>query len=92
MASAPAAEMASYVIEAPDEDADESVPFSPVIVAESIMLLKTMSVAAAVAELDLTGAPVVLFRHSTQERLNLVYRRADGNIGWIDPEGQLKRK
>ena len=90
--SAPTAEMASYVIEAPDEDADESVPFSPVIVAESIMLLKTMSVAAAVAELDLTGAPVVLFRHSTQERLNLVYRRADGNIGWIDPEGQLKRK
>ena len=90
---APPVEMASYVIESPDADSDaeESGSFSPVIVAESTMLLKTMSVAAAVAELDLTGAPVVLFRHATQERLNLVYRRPDGNIGWIDPEGRAKR-
>lgn len=92
---APATEMASYVIESADADADadadDSGAFNPVIVAESTMLLKTMSVAAAVAELDLTGAPVVLFRHATQERLNLVYRRPDGNIGWIDPEGRARR-
>ena len=86
-----AAEMASYVLEAPDADEDEDIPFNPVVVAETTMLLKTMSVAAAVAELDLTGAPVVVFRHSAQERLNLVYRRPDGNIGWIDPEGRQKR-
>ena len=80
-AAAPATEMASYVIEAPDTDIQDNVVFSPAIVAESTMMLKTMSVAAAVAELDLTGAPVVLFRHATQERLNLVYRRPDGALG-----------
>lgn len=86
------AQMASYVIEALDDDAEEAAVFNPLIVAESVMLLKTMSVAAAVAELDLTAAPVVLFRHATQGRLNLVYRRPDGNIGWIDPEGRVAKK
>ena len=83
-------EMASYIIAAPDEDAEEPEAFSPVIVAESTMRLKTLSVAQAVTELDLTGAPVVVFRHATQERLNLVYRRPDGNIGWIDPDGRAR--
>ena len=36
-------------------------------------------------ELDLTGVPVVVFRHAGHGRVNLVYRRADGHIGWIDP-------
>ena len=36
-------------------------------------------------ELDMTGAPVVVFRHAGHGRVNLVYRRADGNVGWIDP-------
>ena len=83
-------EMASYVIEAPAEDSEVTDSFSPVIVAESTMVLKTLSVAQAVTELDLTGAPVVVFRHATQERLNLVYRRPDGNIGWIDPDGRAR--
>ena len=41
----------------------------------------------AVMELDLTGAPVVVFRHASDGRVNLVYRRPDGNVGWIDPPG-----
>ena len=36
-------------------------------------------------ELDMTGAPVMVFRHASHGRVNLVYRRADGNVGWIDP-------
>ena len=36
-------------------------------------------------ELDLTGAAAVVFRHAGHGRVNLVYRRADGHIGWIDP-------
>jgi hypothetical protein len=36
-------------------------------------------------ELDLTGVPVVVFRHAGHGRVNLVYRRSDGHIGWIDP-------
>lgn len=39
----------------------------------------------AVAELDLTGAPVVVFRHAGSGGINIVYKRRDGNIGWIDP-------
>ena len=36
-------------------------------------------------ELDMTGAPVVVFRHASHGRVNLVYRRPDGNVGWVDP-------
>ncbi len=47
--------------------------------------LKRLSVSDAVVELDSTGVPVVVFRHAGHGRVNLVYRRADGHIGWIDP-------
>jgi hypothetical protein len=77
--------VANYMIEAPDEEAEEVHDFSPVIVAEGSALLKSLSVASAVAELDLTGAPVVVFQHASSSRLNVVYRRGDGAIGWIDP-------
>jgi putative sigma-54 modulation protein len=76
----------SYVIEAPSADDDEEVTeFNPVIVAESTTALKQLSVSEAVLELDLTGAPVVVFRHAGHGRVNVVYRRPDGNVGWIDP-------
>ncbi len=77
----------SYVIAAPQHDNDEedSGDFSPVIIAETTMALKRLSVSEAVIELDLTGAPVLVFRHAGDGRVNLVYRRSDGNIGWIDP-------
>ncbi len=76
----------SYVIEAPDTDSDEEVTeFNPVIIAEQTTALKQLSVSEAVMELDLTGAPVVVFRHASHGRVNLVYRRPDGNVGWVDP-------
>jgi ribosomal subunit interface protein len=76
----------SYVIAAPDEDADEEITeFNPVIIAESTTALKRMSVSDAVMQLDMTGTAVVVFRHAGHGRVNLVYRRADGHIGWIDP-------
>ena len=76
----------SYVIEAPaHEDDDEVTEFNPVIIAESTTVLKQLSVSEAVMELDMTGAPVVVFRHASHGRVNLVYRRPDGNVGWIDP-------
>ena len=88
---------ASYVIAAPahsaSEDAreragdseEEVVEWNPVIIAESTMTLKRLSVSDAVMELDMTGVPVVVFRHAGHGRINLVYRRADGHIGWVDP-------
>lgn len=76
----------SYVIAAPDhEDDDEVDAFTPVVVAESTTSLKRLSVSEAVMELDMTGVHVLVFRHGSHGRINLVYRRADGNVGWIDP-------
>ncbi|HYJ43607.1 MAG TPA: ribosome-associated translation inhibitor RaiA [Xanthobacteraceae bacterium] len=75
----------SYVIEAPHDESDEAAEFNPVIIAESTTVLRSMSVADAVLELDMTGGPVVVFRHAGHGRINLVYRRPDGHIGWIDP-------
>ena len=76
----------SYVIAAPQQDTDEEVTeFNPVIIAESTTALKRFSVSEAVMELDMTGAPVIVFRHASHGRVNLVYRRPDGQVGWIDP-------
>jgi len=57
---------------------------SPLVIAESFAGLKEMSVSEAVRELDIGNAPVVVFRHASDGHTNLVYHRADGNIGWID--------
>jgi ribosomal subunit interface protein len=81
----PAEAATAYVIEAPAEDeADGGDAFSPVIIAESTTRMKPLSVSEAVIELDLTGAPVLVFRHAGHGRVNVVYRRPDGHIGWID--------
>ena len=83
---APDIDAPSYVIAAPEHDTDEeAAEFNPVIIAEATTALKRLSVSEAVIELDMTGAPVVVFRHAGHGRVNLVYRRADGNVGWIDP-------
>jgi len=81
-------EVSYQVIEAPDEDTDAPVEFSPAVIAESTKRLRRMSVSAAVLDLDLTGAPVVVFRHANTGRVNVVYRRSDNNIGWIDTPGR----
>jgi ribosomal subunit interface protein len=75
----------SYVIAAPQDDEQEEAPFNPVIIAESTTTLKRLSVSEAVTELDMTGAAVVVFRHASHGRVNVVYRRTDGHIGWVDP-------
>ena len=75
----------SYVVEAPeDENADDDA-FNPVIVAEKTATLRRLSVSGAVLDLDMTGAPVLVFRNAGSDRVNIVYRRSDGNIGWIEP-------
>ena len=56
------------------------------IIAETEATMKTMTVSMAVMELDLTEQPVVLFRNVAHGGISVVYRRTDGNIGWIDPE------
>jgi ribosomal subunit interface protein len=76
----------SYVIAAPEQDTEEEITeFNPVIIAESTTAMTRMSVSEAVMQLDLTGTTVVVFRHAGHGRVNLVYRRPDGHIGWVDP-------
>ncbi|WP_105404212.1 MULTISPECIES: ribosome hibernation-promoting factor, HPF/YfiA family [unclassified Neorhizobium] len=79
------AEVAYTVMDSvPDEGEEVPEDFAPTIVAESSKQLKTMTVASAVMALDMTDEPVLLFRSPGKEHLNIVYRRNDGNIGWID--------
>lgn len=77
----------AYRVMAPVAEADEEVPedYAPAVVAESTVSLKTMSVASAIIELDTKDSPVFVFRNAGNDQVNVVYRRADGNIGWIDP-------
>ena len=86
-ASAAMAEMdaPSYVIEAPASDGEDEAAYNAVIIAEASTSLKRLSVSEAVMELDLTGAAVVVFLHGGSGRVNIIYRRPDGNIGWVDP-------
>ena len=80
-----ALDAASYVIESPADDDQEISAYSPVVIAESTTSLKRLSVSEAVMELDLTGAAVIVFLHATNGRVNVIYRRTDGNVGWVDP-------
>jgi ribosomal subunit interface protein len=75
----------SYVIEAPAEGDEEVTTYSPVIIAEATTSLKRFSVSEAVMELDLTGAACIVFQHGSSGRVNIIYRRTDGNVGWVDP-------
>lgn len=75
----------SYVIEAPAGGDEEVTAYSPVIIAEATTSLKRLSVSEAVMELDLTGAACIVFQHGSSGRVNIIYRRTDGNVGWVDP-------
>jgi len=81
---APVLDAPSYVIEAPAED-EEVTAYNPVIIAEATTSLKRLSVSEAVMELDLTGAGCIVFQHGSTGRVNVIYRRPDGNVGWVDP-------
>ena len=60
---------------------------TPVIVAEMTTEIPSLTVGEAVMRMDLADLPALLFRNSSHSGLNMVYRRADGHIGWIDPRG-----
>ncbi|MBO6718054.1 MAG: ribosome-associated translation inhibitor RaiA [Rhizobiaceae bacterium] len=76
----------AYRVIAPVADEEEEVPedYAPAVIAEHTVALKTMTVADAAIELDTQDNPVVIFRNAANRHVSLVYRRADGNIGWID--------
>lgn len=74
-----------YVIQ-PEPD-EEEIPedASPAIIAETETEIENLSVSEAVMRMDLADLPVVVFRNSGNARISVVYRRQDGNVGWIEP-------
>jgi hypothetical protein len=78
-----------YVIEAESATIEEEDDGSaePVIVAEMDTTIETMSVAEAVMRMDLAELPALMFRSGAHGGLNMIYRRPDGHVGWIDPKG-----
>ena len=73
------------IIAREDDDASEPESLTPVVVSETTLELRTLTVGEAVMQLDLTETPALVFRNSAHGEINVVYRRADGHIGWVDP-------
>jgi ribosomal subunit interface protein len=83
----------SYVLEPQADEAAEApangkAPAFATVIAETSTDIARLSVSEAVMRMDLEDQPVMMFRNSATSELNVVYRRADGNIGWIDPSGR----
>lgn len=74
-----------YVIAAPEEDVEVAAESDPVVIAEQTTSLDTMTVGEAVMAMDLTEETVLVFRNAGHGGINVVYRRGDGHIGWVDP-------
>ena len=93
----PAEQAPAYVLAPLEEEAEEGGDpeggngaergdGGPLVIAETTAPVRTMSVAMAVLQLGLMEGPALLFRNAAHGGLNLVYRRPDGNVGWVDPK------
>lgn len=78
-------EAAYGVLQHPEHHEEVSEDFTPVVIAESTSPIRTMTVGDAVMSLDLTEAPVVVFRNAGDDGINVVYKRKDGHVGWVNP-------
>jgi ribosomal subunit interface protein len=78
----------SYILAASDAEEDTAEPetLQPMIIAEMETRVPALSVGEAVMQMELAGAPILVFRNEGHNGVNVVYRRDDGNIGWIDPK------
>ncbi len=96
----PATEALAYVLAPHGEEEEPAAPgtpeatpaetgaengFQPVIIAEMKTDIKTLSVGEAVMQMELAHAPFLMFKNEANGRLNIVFQRDDGNIGWVDP-------
>jgi len=85
---------ASVILRAQEDEVDEPVAngsdHGALTVAETSAVIRTMSVSEAVMQLELADAPALMFRNAAHGGHNMVYRRSDGHIGWVDPAGSAK--
>ncbi|MFN3868570.1 MAG: ribosome hibernation-promoting factor, HPF/YfiA family [Hyphomicrobiaceae bacterium] len=77
-----------YTVQTHDDENGEAPAEAPVIIAEAERGIKDLSVSEAVMHLDLSENQFLVFRNAAHGGLNVVYRRVDGNVGWIDPSAQ----
>jgi ribosomal subunit interface protein len=75
----------SFVLHGADNGPEEEINDNPAIVAEMTTPVESLTVSEAVMRLDLGDLPALMFRNRGHGGLNMIYRRADGNIGWVDP-------
>lgn len=79
----------AYVLAPEDEDSSaapaQADDLHATIIAEDLTAIETLSVRDAVMRMDLAFQPVMMFRNLKTGGLNVVYRRHDGHVGWIDP-------
>ena len=77
----------SYILASESDVAEDLEPDSlqPIIVAEMETKIPSLTVGEAVMQMELTGAPVLVFKNEKGGSVNVVYKREDGNVGWIDP-------
>lgn len=77
----------SYILAASEtgEDSETEADVASMIIAEMELKIPALSVGEAVMQMELAHAPVLVFRNEGHDGINVVYRREDGNIGWIDP-------
>ena len=78
-------ENAAYTIFSGGREAEEDQPDFPTIVAETRADIPNSSVSDAVMLMDLRNTPALMFKNSATGEFNMIYRREDGNIGWVEP-------
>ena len=82
--------LAMFVLQNPvgadDDGTDDHGPSEPMVISELKTEIRTMTVSMASLELGLTDSSAVMFRNAAHGGLNVVFKRADGNVGWIDPQ------
>jgi len=84
----PALPAKSYILEAESEELlNGEEPSQPIVIADVSTSIESLTVLQAVMRLDLGDLPALMFRNQAHGRLNMVFRRPDGNIGWVDPKG-----
>ena len=79
-----------YILQAESEDHHDghaAEGHQPMVIAEMTTPIATLTTGEAVMRMELADLPALMFRNSAHGGLNMVYRRSDGNVGWVDPKG-----
>ncbi len=78
-----------YIIKDPEKNSYNNNIDEPVIISESEEIIKTISVSEAIMLMNLNDQNSIFFKNTQSKRLNILFRRSDGNIGWLDPKKKI---